>query len=61
VSETARGYTNVPGLWSQEQVESWKPVVDAVHTKGAVFFCQIWHTAPASPTGALTCPNFTNW
>ncbi|KAK1603571.1 hypothetical protein QYE76_017892 [Lolium multiflorum] len=50
VSDTARGYTNVPGLWSQEQVESWKPVVDAVHTKGAVFFCQIWHTAPASPT-----------
>ncbi|KAM0858018.1 hypothetical protein ACQ4PT_048073 [Festuca glaucescens] len=50
VSETARGYLYVPGLWSQEQVKAWKPVVDAVHAKGGVFFCQIWHTAPASPT-----------
>ncbi|XP_047094478.1 putative 12-oxophytodienoate reductase 11 [Lolium rigidum] len=50
VSETARGYPNVPGLWSDEQVEAWKPVVDAVHAKGAVFFCQIWHTGRVSPT-----------
>ncbi|KAM0908091.1 hypothetical protein ACQ4PT_015671 [Festuca glaucescens] len=50
VSETARGYPNVPGLWSEEQVEAWKPVVDAVHAKGAVFFCQIWHTGRVSPT-----------
>ncbi|CAL4990903.1 unnamed protein product [Urochloa decumbens] len=44
VSETATGYPHVPGLWSQEQVEAWKPVVDAVHAKGALFFCQLWHT-----------------
>jgi len=50
VSEAARGYPNVPGLWSEEQVEAWKPVVDAVHAKGAVFFCQIWHTGRVSPT-----------
>lgn len=38
VSGTARvGFPPVPGLWSQEQVEAWKPVVDAVHGKGAVF------------------------
>ncbi|KAM0830929.1 hypothetical protein ACQ4PT_065884 [Festuca glaucescens] len=51
VSETARRYPNVPGLWSGEQVEAWKPVVDAVHAKGAVFFCQIWHTGRVLPTG----------
>lgn len=50
VSEAARGYPHVPGLWSQEQVEAWKPVVDAVHAMGAVFFCQIWHTGRVSPT-----------
>ncbi|KAF7093135.1 hypothetical protein CFC21_095566 [Triticum aestivum] len=50
VSEAARGYPHVPGLWSPEQVEAWKPVVDAVHAKGAVFFCQIWHTGRVSPT-----------
>nr|CAB3484612.1 unnamed protein product [Digitaria exilis] len=31
------------GIWSKEQVEAWKPVVDAVHAKGGIFFCQIWH------------------
>ncbi|XP_040378454.1 LOW QUALITY PROTEIN: putative 12-oxophytodienoate reductase 10 [Oryza brachyantha] len=40
----ARGYPDVPGLWNTEQVEAWRHVVDAVHARGAVFFCQIWHT-----------------
>lgn len=50
VSETARGYPDVPGIWSAEQVGAWRHVVDAVHAKGAVFFCQIWHTGRVSPT-----------
>ncbi|KAK3164378.1 hypothetical protein QOZ80_1AG0016830 [Eleusine coracana subsp. coracana] len=48
VSEAARGARDVPGLWTDEQVQSWKPVVDAVHAKGAVFFCQLWHAGRAS-------------
>uniref|UniRef100_A0A0D9V121 NADH:flavin oxidoreductase/NADH oxidase N-terminal domain-containing protein n=1 Tax=Leersia perrieri TaxID=77586 RepID=A0A0D9V121_9ORYZ len=51
VSETARGYPDVPGLWNQDQVEAWRPVVEAVHAKGAVFICQIWHTGRVSPSG----------
>lgn len=43
VSDTAIGYINVPGIWKSEQVEAWKPVVDAVHEKGGIFFCQLWH------------------
>lgn len=27
----------------KEQVEVWKPIVDVVHAKGVIFFCQIWH------------------
>lgn len=34
----------MPGIWSEEQVEAWKPVVKSVHEKGGVFFCQIWHS-----------------
>jgi hypothetical protein len=30
------------------QIEAWKPVVEAVHKKGGVFFCQIWHVGRAS-------------
>lgn len=42
---------NTPGIWTEEQVEAWKPIVDAVHAKGGVFFCQIWHTGRASTVG----------
>ncbi|KAF6152385.1 hypothetical protein GIB67_028427 [Kingdonia uniflora] len=34
VSDTAQGYQDTPGIWTKEQVEAWKPIVDAVHAKG---------------------------
>ncbi|XP_034206136.1 12-oxophytodienoate reductase 2-like [Prunus dulcis] len=51
VSDTAQGYPDMPGLWTREQVEAWKPIVDAVHAKGGVFFCQIWHAGRVSNSG----------
>lgn len=45
-------YPCVPGLHSAEQVEAWRPVVDAVHDKGGIFFAQIWHAGRASHPGA---------
>jgi len=48
------GYANVPGLWSQEQVEAWKPVTKAVHDKGGHIFAQIWHV------GRISDPEFLN-
>jgi 12-oxophytodienoic acid reductase len=53
VSETAQGYPNTPGIWTKEQVEAWRTVVDAVHQKGGVFFCQIWHVGRASTNGII--------
>jgi 12-oxophytodienoic acid reductase len=53
VSATAQGYPETPGIWTQEQVEAWKPIVDAVHRKGAIFVCQIWHVGRVSTNG--TC------
>ncbi|KAJ7555575.1 hypothetical protein O6H91_05G045300 [Diphasiastrum complanatum] len=50
VSETSNGYPHAPGIWSQEQVEAWKPIVKAVHDKGGIFFCQIWHVGRVSHT-----------
>ncbi|ONK73022.1 uncharacterized protein A4U43_C04F26290 [Asparagus officinalis] len=46
VSDTAQGvtmYPETPGIWTNEQVEAWKPIVKAVHDKGGIFFCQLWH------------------
>ncbi|XP_009362381.2 putative 12-oxophytodienoate reductase 11 [Pyrus x bretschneideri] len=51
ISDTAQGYPNTPGIWTKEQIESWKPIVDAVHAKGGIFFCQIWHGGRISNTG----------
>ncbi|KAJ4713756.1 12-oxophytodienoate reductase [Melia azedarach] len=48
VSETGRGYVHTPGIWSKEQVEAWKPIVNAVHAKGGIFFCQLWHAGRVS-------------
>ncbi|CAL8177852.1 unnamed protein product [Prunus armeniaca] len=31
VSDTTQGYPDTPGIWTKEQVEAWKPIVDAVH------------------------------
>lgn len=51
VSADAQGMSAIPhtpGIWTKEQVQAWKPIVDAVHAKGATFFCQIWHVGRAS-------------
>ncbi|KAL5559817.1 hypothetical protein UlMin_036028 [Ulmus minor] len=50
ISDTSLGFPNVPGIWTKEQVEAWKPIVDAVHAKGGIFFCQIWHMGRSSNT-----------
>jgi len=44
-------YPHTPGIWTKEQVEAWKPIVDAVHAKGGIFFCQIWHVGRVSNSG----------
>ncbi|XP_061980854.1 putative 12-oxophytodienoate reductase 11 [Populus nigra] len=48
VSDTAQGYPETPGIWTEEQVKAWKPIVDAVHEKGGILFCQIWHVGRVS-------------
>jgi N-ethylmaleimide reductase len=48
ISPHARGYAYTPGIWSGEQVAAWRPIVDAVHNCGGVFFMQLWHTGRIS-------------
>ena len=43
VSEIGRGYPRTPGIYSTEQAEAWKPIVQAVQAKGGRLFCQLWH------------------
>jgi N-ethylmaleimide reductase len=48
ISPQAVGYALTPGIWSDRQVEAWKPVVDAVHDRGGRFLLQLWHTGRIS-------------
>jgi N-ethylmaleimide reductase len=48
ISAQAVGYALTPGIWSDRQVEAWKPVVDAVHDRGGRFLLQLWHTGRIS-------------
>ncbi|KAJ4954112.1 hypothetical protein NE237_030944 [Protea cynaroides] len=48
ISPTAAGFPHVPGIYTDEQTEAWKKVVDAVHAKGSLIFCQLWHVGRAS-------------
>ncbi|KAL8128555.1 hypothetical protein V2J09_017710 [Rumex salicifolius] len=48
ISDTAAGFPHCPGIYTNEQVEAWKKVVESVHSKGAIIFCQLWHVGRAS-------------
>jgi len=54
VSKQAVGYINTPGIYSQEQVEGWKKVTQAVHEEGGHIFIQLWHV------GRISHPDFHN-
>ncbi|OLR94570.1 alkene reductase [Actinokineospora bangkokensis] len=47
-SAVGQGYPFTPGLHSDEQVQAWRAVTDAVHARGGVIFAQIMHAGRIS-------------
>lgn len=43
ISQEGLGWPSAPGLWTDDQVEGWKPVTDAVHDAGGRIVAQLWH------------------
>lgn len=43
ISREGAGWPNAPGLWTDAQVEGWKPVTAAVHEAGGRIIAQLWH------------------
>lgn len=35
------GFSNAPGIWSQEQITTWRTITDEVHSKGSFIYNQI--------------------
>ena len=43
ISPQALGWPYAPGIWTQAQVDAWKPITAAVHEAGGQIICQLWH------------------
>ena len=67
ISREGLGWPFAPGLWTDAQVEGWKPVVAGVHEAGGRIVAQLWHMGrlvhpdlgggqPIAPS-ALTAPH----
>src|SRR3984957_7041925 len=54
VAPAGVGYPHPPGIWSDEQVEGWRNVVEGVHAAGGRIFLQLWHV------GRLSDPIYQN-
>jgi len=52
VSPMAKGYVRTPGIYTAEQIESWRKVTKAVHAGGGRIFMQLFHT------GRIALPDF---
>jgi N-ethylmaleimide reductase len=54
VSAQGVGYPDTPGIWSDEQVDGWTKVTQAVHAAGGRIFLQLWHV------GRVSHPDYLN-
>ena len=48
ISPQANGWNHSPGIYTDEMVDGWKMVTDAVHAEGGRIFLQLWHMGRAS-------------
>eukprot|EP00523_Entomoneis_sp_CCMP467_P000056 CAMPEP_0168754438 /NCGR_PEP_ID=MMETSP0724-20121128/19504_1 /TAXON_ID=265536 /ORGANISM="Amphiprora sp., Strain CCMP467" /LENGTH=140 /DNA_ID=CAMNT_0008802923 /DNA_START=94 /DNA_END=512 /DNA_ORIENTATION=+ len=44
ISPESLAYNGTPGIWTEEQCHAWRQVTKAVHEKGGLITCQLWHT-----------------
>jgi NADPH2 dehydrogenase len=42
IAEPYGGYPNVPGIYTQDQINGWKKITEEVHKNGSKVFLQLW-------------------
>jgi NADPH2 dehydrogenase len=42
IAEKAGGYADVPGIWSQEQVDAWAKIFKRIHNQKSFVYVQLW-------------------
>tara|TARA_R110002050_G_scaffold269917_2_gene412701 strand:+ start:240471 stop:241604 length:1134 start_codon:yes stop_codon:yes gene_type:complete len=53
IAHEAAGYPLTPGIYTQQQVDGWKKVTDAVHEQGGKIVLQLWHCGRVSHSSLL--------
>ena len=48
ISPRGYGYPNTPGIHTDDQMEGWRKITDAVHAKGGHIYLQLWHVGRIS-------------
>jgi N-ethylmaleimide reductase len=54
ISPGSNGWKDNAGIYTQDMADGWKPVVKAVHEKGAKFVLQLWHLGRAAHSSYLS-------
>jgi len=54
ISMEGNGTPSAPGIFTEEQVAGWRRVTEAVHAKGGMIMCQLWHQ------GRVAHPSFAD-
>ena len=53
IDQSANGWVQTPGLYTDAMVEGWRNVIGGVHEAGGKIFAQLWHTGRASHSDFL--------
>jgi N-ethylmaleimide reductase len=48
ISQQGQGYSDVPGLYGQDQLDGWKRITQSVHAAGGKIVVQLWHVGRVS-------------
>lgn len=54
ISPMGYGWRNAPGIYTDEHVNGWRKITQAVHDKGGTMILQLWHM------GRVSHPDFLN-
>ncbi len=54
INAQGHGWRNAPGIYTEEQIDGWRGVTNAVHARGGRIFMQIWHM------GRTVLPEYVN-
>ncbi|WP_335992164.1 alkene reductase [Pseudoalteromonas sp. CH_XMU1449-3] len=62
ISAQGKGYSFTPGIYTEEQINGWRKVTQAVHQQNGLIFSQLWHVGRMShsvfhPDGLPVAPS----